>query len=60
MAHAKTAKLPKTKCCDSSPRCRRCPIRHLKDGTLPAGYTVVKGRLIKQEKGKRSKEKVKA
>lgn len=47
MAKEKTAKLPKTKCCGSSPRCRRCPIRLLKEGTLPEGYTVKKRKLVK-------------
>ncbi len=47
MAKEKTAKLPKTKCCKSSPRCRRCPVRCLKEGTLPEGYTVRKKRLVK-------------
>lgn len=46
---AKVAKLPKKKCCVSSSRCKRCPIRMLKEGTLPAGYTVKKRRLVKIE-----------
>jgi hypothetical protein len=29
------------------PRCKRCPIRMLKEGTLPDGYTVRKRKLIK-------------
>jgi len=41
---------PKKKCCDSKPRCRRCPIRMLRDGTLPEGYTVKKRKLIKPGK----------
>ena len=32
-------KQPKSKCCVSKDRCKRCPIRMLKEGTLPAGYT---------------------
>ncbi len=41
------AKQPKSKCCISKDRCKRCPIRMLKEGTLPAGYTVKKRKLIK-------------
>ena len=40
-------KQPKSKCCISKDRCKRCPIRMLKEGTLPAGYTVKKRKLIK-------------
>ncbi|GAA1939059.1 hypothetical protein [Nocardioides hwasunensis] len=46
---AKVAKLPKKKCCVSTTRCKRCPIRMLKEGTLPSGYTVKKRRLVKVE-----------
>lgn len=38
---------PKKKCCESRPRCTRCPLRMLADGTLPEGYTVRKRRLVK-------------
>jgi hypothetical protein len=38
---------PKSKCCLDRPRCRRCPIRMLKDGTLPEGYTVHRRRLVR-------------
>ena len=41
------AKLPKKKCCESRKRCNRCPIRMLKEGTLPDGYTVKKRKLVK-------------
>lgn len=44
---AKVAKLPKKKCCVSSTKCNRCPLRMLKEGTLPAGYTVKKRKLVK-------------
>ncbi|WP_210440842.1 hypothetical protein [Nocardioides xinjiangensis] len=44
---AKVAKLPKKKCCVSSTKCKRCPLRMLKEGTLPPGYTVKKRRLVK-------------
>lgn len=43
---AKTAKLPKTECCVSKSKCDRCPLRMLKEGTLPAGYTVKKRKLV--------------
>lgn len=45
----KVAKLPKKKCCVSSKKCGRCPLRMLKEGTLPPGYTVKKRRLVKVE-----------
>ena len=38
---------PKSKCCLDRPRCRRCPIRMLKEGTLPEGYTVHRRRLVR-------------
>lgn len=41
------AKLPKKKCCESKSRCGRCPLRMLKEGTLPTGYTVHKRKLVK-------------
>jgi hypothetical protein len=41
---------PKSKCCVSKSRCTRCPIRMLKEGTLPNGYTVKKRKLIKVDK----------
>lgn len=44
---AKVAKLPKKKCCVSSTKCGRCPLRMLKEGTLPPGYTVKKRKLVK-------------
>lgn len=39
--------MPKKKCCVSDVRCKRCPLRMLKEGTLPEGYTVKKRRLVK-------------
>lgn len=55
----KTKKLPKSKCCVSTPRCKRCPIQMLKDGRLPPGYTVRKRKLVKVEKiGKKGKKKL--
>ena len=44
---AKVAKLPKKKCCVSTTKCNRCPLRMLQEGTLPAGYTVKKRKLVK-------------
>ena len=41
------ARMPKSKCCRSSTKCARCPLRMLKEGTLPAGYTVKKRRLVR-------------
>jgi hypothetical protein len=38
---------PKKKCCVSRPRCKRCPLRMLAEGTLPVGYTVKKRKLVK-------------
>ncbi len=40
-------RLPKTKCCESRKKCDRCPLRMLKEGTLPQGYTVKKRRLVR-------------
>ena len=42
--------MPKSKCCVSKDRCKRCPLRMLKEGTLPDGYTVKKRKLVKVEK----------
>lgn len=39
-------RVPKKKCCVSSTKCDRCPLRMLKEGTLPPGYTVRKRRLV--------------
>jgi len=38
---------PKKKCCSDKPRCKRCPIRMLAEGTLPKGYAVKKRKLVK-------------
>ena len=43
----KSGRLPKKKCCQDKPRCKRCPLRALAEGTLPPGYTVKKRRLVK-------------
>ena len=54
----KVRKLPKVKCCVSKSRCGRCPIRMLKDGTLPAGYTVKKRKLVRVDGKKVTKKKL--
>ena len=53
----KVKSLPKSKCCVSKDRCKRCPIRMLKEGTLPDGYTVRKRKLIKVDAQKKSGKK---
>jgi hypothetical protein len=59
---AKTSakKMPKSKCCVSKTRCKRCPIRMLKEGTLPDGYTVQKRKLVKVDAKKSAKKKLAA
>ena len=47
---AKSGRMPKKKCCQDKPRCKRCPLRALAEGTLPAGYAVKKRRLVKLDK----------
>ncbi len=46
---------PKSKCCVSKSRCTRCPIRMLKEGTLPDGYSVKKRKLAKVDKKNQEK-----
>ena len=55
---AKAKKLPKSKCCVSRDRCKRCPIRMLKDGTLPDGLTVKKRQLVTADGRKVTKKKL--
>lgn len=52
-------KLPKKECCVSKKRCDRCPIRMLKEGTLPAGYTVKKRKLVSVDGSKVTKKRLK-
>ncbi|MFY0406289.1 hypothetical protein [Solicola sp. PLA-1-18] len=59
MGH-KAGKLPKKKCCVDKPRCKRCPIRMLAEGTMPDGYTVKKRRLVKVKKGDKRSQVTKA
>jgi hypothetical protein len=53
-----TRKLPKTECCVSKKRCERCPLRMLKEGTLPIGYTVHKRKLVRLDGKKVTKKKL--
>ena len=54
---SKARKLPKTECCVSKKKCDRCPLRMLKEGTLPDGYTVKKRTLVKAKDGKKVSKK---
>ena len=49
---------PKKKCCTDRPRCKRCPIRMLAEGTLPPGYAVHKRKLVKTAPGKKAKKRL--
>jgi len=49
----KAYKLPKTKCCVSKSRCDRCPIRMLKEGSLPSGYGVHRRLLVRLDENGR-------
>ena len=40
-------------------RCDRCPLRMLKDGTLPTGYTVKKRKLVRVDGKKVTKKRLK-
>ena len=55
----KELKLPKTECCVSKTRCDRCPIRMLKEGSLPAGYGVRKRKLVRIDANGKLVKKVK-
>ncbi len=59
MGKAKVRKLPKTKCCVSKTRCDRCPLRMLKEGSLPEGYTVKKRKLVRVDGKKVTKKRLK-
>lgn len=52
------AKLPKLECCVSKSKCGRCPLRMLKEGTLPEGYTVKRRRLVSVDGTKVTKKKL--
>ncbi len=51
-------KLPKMECCVSKSKCGRCPLRMLKEGTLPDGYTVKRRKLVRLDGKKVSKKKL--
>ncbi|WP_395692628.1 hypothetical protein [Nocardioides sp.] len=55
---SKAVVLPKRKCCESKSRCGRCPIRMLKDGRLPEGYTVKKRELVRVDGKKVTKKRL--
>jgi hypothetical protein len=57
-AKASARKKPKSECCVSKSRCKRCPIRMLKEGTLPDGYTVQKRKLVRVDAKKSAKKKL--
>ena len=50
------AKAPKLTCCASKKKCGRCPLRMLKDGSLPCGYTVKHRKLVRVDGRKFSKK----
>jgi len=54
----KSPKPPKLKCCVSRSKCGRCPLRMLKEGTLPEGYTVKRRELVRVDGKKVSKKKL--
>jgi hypothetical protein len=58
VAKGSVRKLPKVKCCVSKKRCDRCPIRMLKEGSLPEGYTVKKRKLVRVDGKKITKKKL--
>ena len=55
----KVRKPPKTECCASKKRCDRCPLRMLKEGSLPPGYTVRKRKLVRLDGKKVTKKRLK-
>jgi hypothetical protein len=56
---AKMGKLPKRECCESRKKCDRCPLRMLKEGSLPPGYTVKKRKLVRVDGKKVTKKRLK-
>ena len=58
MGKAKVRKLPKVTCCESKSKCGRCPLRMLKEGTLPTGYTVKRRQLVRLDGKKVTKKKL--
>ena len=51
-------KLPKRECCASRSACERCPLRMMKEGSLPEGYTVRKRRLVRLDGKKVTKKRL--
>lgn len=51
-------RLPKLECCESKSKCGRCPLRMLKEGTLPDGYTVKRRKLVTLDGTKVTKKKL--
>ena len=51
-------RLPKRECCASKSSCSRCPLRMLKEGTLPEGYTVRKRKLVRLDGKKVTKKRL--
>ncbi len=51
-------RIPKLECCESKKKCDRCPLRMLKEGTLPEGYTVKRRMLVREDGKKVSKKKL--
>ena len=49
----------KQKCCVSKKRCSSCPVRLLKEGRLPPGYTVHKRKLVTVKKKAKKSAKAK-
>ena len=45
-------RVPKVKCCVSKDKCGRCPLRMLKEGTLPEEYAVKRRRLVHADSAK--------
>ena len=55
---SKKAKLPKLECCVSRSKCGRCPLRMLKEGSLPDGYTVKRRKLVREDGKKVTKKRL--
>ncbi len=58
MSKGKAQRMPKVTCCESRKKCGRCPLRMLKEGTLPTGYTVKRRKLVRLDGGKVTKKKL--
>ena len=58
MGKGSSKSLPKLECCESRKKCGRCPLKMLKEGTLPKGYTVKRRKLVRLDGGKVTKKKL--